>query len=233
MLGKGSRHAELCHEGEFIGGDWDIRTDLSGWLKGDVRQFNAQVIPLYLTAHPGKSKVTAGLAGGMLFTICKRLLVGAIVLCPNGEGAYWAGEVSGDYYYAGGEVLPHRRKVRWLPVVIDRAEMSEGLRHSTGAIGTTADIGEHADEIEKFIAGKAAPTLISTDKLVEDPTVFALEEQLQDFLVANWASTELGRNYPTSCHCDGSHCRGHDFCGRSCLSLISRRRFLLSTPTPW
>lgn len=195
MLGKGSKHAELCHVGEFIGGDWHIRVDLAELLRGDVRAFNEKVIPLYLDSHPGKSRRSAGLAGGMLFTICKRLQAGAIVLCPSGEGSYWVGEVAGDYYYEPGDILPHRRKVRWLPVTIDRAEMSQGLQRSTGSIGTAADIGEHGPEIEKFIGGKAAPTLISTDQLVEDPNVFALEEHLEDFLVANWASTEFGKNY--------------------------------------
>ncbi len=131
----------------------------------------------------------------MLFTICKRLQPGAIVLCPNGEGAYWVGEVASDYYYEPEEVLPHRRKVRWLPLAIERADMSQALQRSTGSIGTAADIGEHSAEIEKFIGGKTAPALFSTDELVEDPTVFALEEHLEDFLVANWTQTELGRDY--------------------------------------
>jgi restriction system protein len=30
---------------------------------------------------------------------------------------------------------------------------------------------------------------------VEDPTAFALEEHLEDFLVANWSHTELGKDY--------------------------------------
>lgn len=37
--------------------------------------------------------------------------------------------------------------------------------------------------------------MVSTDETVEDPSVFALEKHLEDFLVANWKSTELGRNY--------------------------------------
>ena len=39
------------------------------------------------------------------------------------------------------------------------------------------------------------PTLIATDEQVEAPTVFGLEKHLEEFLVANWASTELGNNY--------------------------------------
>jgi restriction system protein len=38
-------------------------------------------------------------------------------------------------------------------------------------------------------------TLISTDETVEDPSVFALEKHLEDFLVQNWKQAELGKNY--------------------------------------
>jgi restriction system protein len=33
------------------------------------------------------------------------------------------------------------------------------------------------------------------DESVENPMAFALEKHLEDFLVANWGQTELGRNY--------------------------------------
>ena len=37
--------------------------------------------------------------------------------------------------------------------------------------------------------------MISTDQSVENPTAFALEEHLEDFLVKNWEHTELGKEY--------------------------------------
>ena len=37
--------------------------------------------------------------------------------------------------------------------------------------------------------------IFSTDETVEDPSVFALEKHLEDFLVHNWKQTELGKNY--------------------------------------
>ena len=44
--------------------------------------------------------------------------------------------------------------------------------------------------------GKASTTtLVSTDPTVEDPAAFALEKHLEDFLVQNWAQTELGKQY--------------------------------------
>lgn len=53
-------------------------------------------------------------------------------------------------------------------------------------------ITKHAEEIEGFLEGNAPAKLMATDELVEDPFVFALEKHLEDFLVQNWTSTELG-----------------------------------------
>jgi len=36
---------------------------------------------------------------------------------------------------------------------------------------------------------------VSQDAMVEDPSSFALEEHLEDFLVKNWAHTEFGKDY--------------------------------------
>ena len=103
--------------------------------------------------------------------------------------------MSGDYYYEPGKILFHRRPVTWLNVGIERAAMSEALRNSTGSIGTVSNITQHREELEKLLGGVSAPKLISTDASVEDPSAFALEEHLEDFLVKNWPNTELGKDY--------------------------------------
>ena len=38
-------------------------------------------------------------------------------------------------------------------------------------------------------------SIVYTDKTIEDPTEFALEKHLEDFLVKNWKSTSLGKEY--------------------------------------
>ena len=195
MLGAKSAFAQKCHDEGWFGGGWGITQDLTKELTEDWRSFNAKFISVYLAANPGKSKVAAGLACGMLHTICKGIQQGDIVLCPDGKGAYWAGKVVGNYQYVEGQRLPHRRKIEWLPKTIMRSEMSEGLRNSCGSVGTVSNITKHAAEIEGFLAGSAPPALIATDELVEDPSVFALEKHLEDFLVANWSGTELGKTY--------------------------------------
>jgi restriction system protein len=164
-------------------------------LPENWRVFNQQFIPVYQQKFPDKSKVSAGLACGALWTISKGIQVGDIVLCPNGSGSYLVGEVLDSYSYHAGEVLPHRRTVRWYPKTVERADMSLELRNSTGSIGTVSNVTAYAEEIERLIAGNTPATLISTDETVEDPSVFALEKHLEDFLVQNWKQTELGKNY--------------------------------------
>ena len=195
MLGRKSSHADECFEGAFIGGDWGMDFDLNGKLPENWREFNKEFIPVFLERNPEKSKVAAGLACGMLHTICKGIHIGDIVLCPNGSGAYHVGEIIEDYSYVPGGILLHRRKVQWYPKTIDRSEMSQGLQNSAGSIGTVSNISKHSKEIKSLLAGNSPPQLISTDELVEDPAVFALEKHLEDFLVQNWSSTELGKNY--------------------------------------
>jgi restriction system protein len=135
------------------------------------------------------------LACGALWTLSKGIQKGDVVLCPNGEGSYLTGEVTDDYAYHRDEILPHRRTVRWFSKSIERAEMSESLRGSAGSIQTVCNITKFTEEIERFLEGSSAPTIISTDDTVEDPSVFALEKHLEDFLVKNWTQTELGKMY--------------------------------------
>lgn len=195
MLGKRSAHAEEAFKGNFIGADYGIDVDLTNQLPDDFRDFNERFIPIWMDKNPGKSKISAGLSCGQLWVVAKGVKIGDIVLCPNGAGAYFVGEVTSDYLYRPGHILPHRRMVAWVPGVIARQDMSDGLRNSTGSIATVCEITKHATEIERLIAGNKPPTVIATDQTVEDASVFALEEHLEDFLVENWATTSLGQNY--------------------------------------
>jgi len=195
MLGRKSAYAEDCFKGNFIGADFGINQDLTGQLPDNWKVFNQKFIPFFLESHPDKTKVSAGLACGALWTISKGILKGDIVLCPNGEGAYYVGEVVENYSYVAGKNLPHRRKVRWHTRNILRSEMSDALQNSTGSIGTVSTITKFAEEIERLIAGTAPATIISTDETVEDSSAFALEKHLEDFLVQNWRQTDFGKGY--------------------------------------
>ncbi|MBI3741625.1 MAG: DUF1016 family protein [Chloroflexi bacterium] len=195
MLGKKSIYAKECFAGNFVGVGFDIRQDLSSKLPDDWRTFNREFIPVFLVGHPGKNKVAAGLACGALWTVSKGINKGDVILSPDGEGHYRVGEVTGDYYYYPDGVFQHCRPVHWFDQTIDRADMSEPLQNSTGAIGTVSNISVHRDEIEKLIGGITAPKLMSTDETIEDPSAFAMEEHLEDFLVENWEQMEFGKEY--------------------------------------
>lgn len=195
MAGAKSVYASECYQGGFIAANWSIDQDLSASLPESWRDFNHQFIPVYLQANPGKSKIAAGLACGMLHTVCKGMRKGDLVLCPNGTGQYYVGEVVSDYYYVSAGDLSHRRKIRWFDQGIARDEMSQPLKNSTGSIGTVSDISKHAEELESLLAGKQPPALMHSDASVEDPTTFALEKHLEEFLVANWALTDLGKDF--------------------------------------
>jgi len=195
MLGAKSAHIDECLKGNFIGADFDLRQDLSKHLFENWRDFNKMFIPIWLDVHPGKSKVSAGLACGALWTVTKGLKRGDIIISPDGNGKYHIAEVLDEYSYHPDQILPHRRTVRWFEQTIERSEMSDRLKNSTGSIGTTSDITNYVAELEELMGGKKPTTIFSTDETVEDPTVFALEKHLEDFLVANWKQTELGKNY--------------------------------------
>jgi len=195
MLGAHSIYADECYQGSYIGANFGIDQDLGMYLADNWRDFNKQFIPVWMEKHPGKSKVSAGLSCGALWTISKGIKVTDIVLCPNGNGSYYVGEISADYCYAPDTSLPHRRAVKWYPTMIERGDMSEALRNSTGSIGTVSDISRYSDEIETLIGGTRPPIITSTDETIENPSVFALETHLQEFLIHNWKHTELGKDY--------------------------------------
>jgi len=195
MLGKQSIYADEAYKGNFIGADFSLDVDLRNKLPDNWREFNKAFTPKYLENHPEKSKIAAGLACGFLHTIAKGIQQGDVVLCPNGQGSYHVGEITTDYEYHQGEILPHRRGVRWFSRKIERSEMSQSLQNSSGSIGTVSNISKYADEIEKLIAGDRPPSIVAIDETIEDPSEFVLEKHLEDFLVQNWHQTELGKNY--------------------------------------
>lgn len=194
MLGQKSSYAKPAYEGNYIGADFGIKQDLSNYL-ADRQEFSKAIIPKLLESNPGKTKISAGLNCGMLWTVAKSVQQGDIVLCPDGQGNYYAGEITGTYIYQNDQILQHRRPVRWFSRTISRDEMSASLRNSAGSIGTVSNISKYAAEIDTLITDIQPAGIISTDESIENPSEFALEKHLEDFLIQNWKSTELGKLY--------------------------------------
>lgn len=195
MLGRASKYVNECHAQQFIGADFGIDQDLKNELTEKLRPFNTKFRPLWLDKNPGGSNIAAGLACGMLWTLCKYLKIGDIVISPDGKGSYFVGEIISDYKYVPGGILPHRREVKWYNTRINGEEMSESLQNSTASMGTMCDITKYKEEIDRLIAGENHSKITVSDSSVEDVTVFALEQHLEDFLIKNWNKTELSKDY--------------------------------------
>ena len=195
MAGKKSIHADQCFRDGFIGVDYEITVDLTERLPENWRDFNKEFIPIYLENHPGKSKIAAGLACGFVWTVSKGLKEGDIAITPDGSGRYRAGRIAGPYFYAPGQILPHRRPVEWFSEPFERNDMSEELKRSTNSTGSCCDISSYAVELESLISGQTSISMASEDAALDDVAAFAMEKHLEDFLVQNWAGTELGKDF--------------------------------------
>lgn len=194
ILGKAHAHAEECFAGGFIGTDFEPNYDLTSSLTEKWPEFRKVFVPKYLDLKPEKTKISAGLACGALWTVSIGIKKGDVVLCPDGKGSYYVGEVSGDYFFKTAEVLPHRRPVRWFDRKIEKSEMTKELQNSAGSIGTVASLQKYTEEI-RVLMGETQMPAITTLASLEDNANFVFEKHLEDFLVKNWDQTELGKKY--------------------------------------
>lgn len=188
MLGQKGEHASSCLSENFVGVSYGIKEDLSALLDKDAKEFNHTLIPKFLDAHPEKSKISAGLACGSLWTVCKGMQIGDRILSPDDQnkGVYHVGEITGDYVYAPEQILPHRRPVRWLPQTLNAERMSTELRNSIKSQGALRNISSYQEEFE---------LLLKFDTVPDGSKPFTMEKYLEEFLIANWAQTELGKDY--------------------------------------
>ena len=195
MLGKKSDLAERCRAEGFIGTDFDVNEDLTNQLPDNLREFNQKWIDRLLPIK--QSKISAGLAAGQLWVVSKGIKQGDIFLSPTSTpGELIAGEVIGDYEFVKEGPLPHRRRVRWFTGVIQREGLSQELRGGLGFAGTVCTLDPYGQEILHVLGQQPILSPIqSNDPLIEDASAFALEKHLEDFLVANWAQTELGKTH--------------------------------------
>lgn len=178
------KYAEECLSEKFIGGDYGVHSDLTSYLSDGPGEFINKFIPLYLGVYPGKSK-EADRVGEVLWAFCKGIQKGDIVVCPNGRGVLYFGEVIGDYSYHPENILQHRRAVKWFPSTLRRANISALMKESLKVKSTSIMITQHGEEIEKYIRDYEAPP----------PPIVSTEKLLEDFLVENWKQTELGKLY--------------------------------------
>jgi len=181
MLGRGSYLAPKCFEGKYIGVGW-FEQDLTNELTDNRHDFYENF---------GRKHIEKKHPSNMTHRVCKEIKENDIVLCPDGEGLYWVGKVTGDYFYNPQKGnFRHRRPVEWLDK-IDKADISLELKKSLYSRYTAINITKFADEIERLLAG-----IVEAGSHVEDEAVeFALEKHLEDFICANWDKTDFAKNY--------------------------------------
>lgn len=192
-------HAPLAIEQGFVGIGYDM-PDMSQVNVSDPH-IRDVIRNLYIETHPGATNQAIGSGSGAVLRFLTVLQNGDILLVPLGDGTYKVGELIGDYYYAGsGQVLPHRRNVRWY-ATLDREKFSQSLKNTLGAIGTLSDITHQSVEIEALLSGDVIR--VESIQSSVDQAEFALEKHLEDFLIENWNNTEFGANYKLMTDEDG------------------------------
>lgn len=195
MLGSAGEHLDECLAGSFIGLDYGIREDLTSRLTENLRGFNRQFVPIYLSGRPNKTRIAAGSAGGKIWTFAKVVVQGDIFLCPDNNRNYHVCEVIGEYEYHPEGVLPHRRSVKWLNQTIPITDMKPPLQSSTTAPGALRNITNHTEEIEGLLSGFVGADISPNDATIENLSQFAMEKHLEEFLVHNWSHTQFANEY--------------------------------------
>lgn len=194
--GAGGRNAEEMIEAGYLGvdfiGDYDIRPHLGH----GAQVFRGAMNSVFLAMYPDKSRIAAGLAMGNLWAACEGISEGDMVLAPKPGRTYQYGIVAGGYEYHPGTELPHRRRVDWKGS-LNRDAMSPVLASSAGSLMTVFQLSAHVAELAALtqLADQAQPIAQAISSQVEDQLAFQMEKQLEDFLVHNWRSTILGREY--------------------------------------
>lgn len=197
ILGRKHSLAEQCVAQGFVGIDYSVPNLVDGF-PADEEAFYEKLEALYRQDHPDASQIKISLACGVITKFLFRIQEGDIVICPMGDSSYRAGEITSGYLYVPDGDLPHRRKVRWLPQVLQRSSMSDALRGSLGGALTIIgpdSITKHREEIESLLGSGGPPVITTTNPDVEDPVAFAMEKHLEDFLVRNWQQTTLSGAY--------------------------------------
>jgi len=193
-MGRNNEFFQKLYDGNFIGVDFDLNIDLSNELSDNWREFNKKYVDYITEKNPNKSRVGAGLNCGVIWTLCKGIQKDAVVLCPNKDGDFHPCRIISNYYYEKGDEPVHRRKVEWFKNPILKQDMSKLLLSSMTAQNTLVDISKHANEIESLLDYNVNK-ITSNDPNIEEPSEFAVEEHLEHFLIKNWKSTSLGKDY--------------------------------------
>ena len=216
-IGPKSIYADVAYRGNFIAAKglneidlaYQINNTISKIKSGEIKRVSELIDDEWLLRHdvlsllerryeedyPEKKEREVSNAIDLMYTIASVLKIGDIVLCPDNRGNYYIGEVTGEYEHHKEDELPHRRAVRWYPRIISQQKMSEPLRNNCEVKELTRKITKYSVEIESLISDSSPATTIVISEPPNKEMAFALEQHLEEFLIQNWYSTELGLRY--------------------------------------
>ncbi|MDP9982947.1 restriction system protein [Pseudarthrobacter oxydans] len=194
--GEGGAYAEDMIEAGYMGVDFIGDRELTPHLVDGYDAFRPPVTALFHETNPGKTKLAAGQAVNSLWRAAVGISEGDLIVAPKPNRMYQHGVVTGGYEYHPGTALPHRRRVDWRGS-FSRDELSEALATSTKYVGTLLELSPHAAELATLtqLGEQAQPIAEVITSEVQEQLAFQMEKQLEEFLVHNWASTSLGREF--------------------------------------
>jgi restriction system protein len=193
--GRKAVFLDECIAENYIGVDFDIDLDISEYLDDDWPTFRNKFKDKFFEIHPQANKISGGLAIGSLWWVCCFLKQDDIVITSDSNNHYRFGLVKSPYFYNKDNSLMHCRKIEWSNKIISKNDFSRALQKSLGSSLTTCHLTKYSEELDKVLNNKNYAEIISTDDTIEEPSIFALEKHLEDFLVENWANTKLGEKY--------------------------------------
>lgn len=115
---------------------------------------------IYCQAYTRDSNVARSINAGQLWSFCRDMQKGDVVLTPNPlTRNIYIGIVKSEYKYEckvlGDLHYKHRRKVRWEKEV-SRDLFSQEMKNSIGALQTIFSIDKHGAEIEAVLQGRTS-----------------------------------------------------------------------------
>ncbi len=208
-LGKKASQAQAGLTGGYVGVDYGFAVDLIPRLGTDLETFADWFTPTYLALHPGKTRNNVGVPLGAIWTLCNEVAVGDLIVAPVGDNTVRLATVTGSYFYAPEQPLPHRRPVAWFGPTIATADVSNPLRVAINLPLSVISLAPYTAELDHLAGDDVHPVPtaeraeglppeaggVGEPTVTDDPLSFEFESHLQNFLVHNWPQTPLGAEF--------------------------------------
>ena len=222
-MGTQNQMAETSYKHNFIAIGFGAQKDLTHNLPDTWQEFRNE--------HRDDITSTGWFAFWILHRFITNMSRGDIVIMPLNQEECCVGEIISDAYWSIDKESrelrqyfqvegwqAHARNIKWYPKKIQVKDMSRTLVSSIRKRGTMHSLNKYADEIEQLLFLKR-----SLERTIDNTYSFAKEEHLQEFLIANWNNTDIGKQYDI--YREGDEVDGQEFeteTGRIDILTISK-----------